>query len=124
MERTTNQKKVILDYLKSVKTHPAAEEVYLEVRHQLPRISLATVYRILNDFSEKGIIRKIPVSIARFDGDISGHPHFICRKCHKIYDLGYLCADCPVLKKKKTKVGKIENYQMYFYGCCNKCSKN
>ena len=39
-ERITSQKKIILDYLKEVNTHPSAEDIYLKVRKRLPRISL------------------------------------------------------------------------------------
>ena len=52
-ERMTSQKKIIMDYLKSVKTHPSAEKVYLAVKKKLPRISQATVYRILSSFKDK-----------------------------------------------------------------------
>ncbi|MBC7073854.1 transcriptional repressor, partial [Candidatus Parcubacteria bacterium] len=49
MERLTSQKKIILDYLKSVRTHPSAEEIFEKVRKRLPQISLGTVYRILKN---------------------------------------------------------------------------
>ena len=123
-ERLTNQKKLILDYLRSVKTHPTAETIYSEVKKSLPQISLGTVYRILNNFSEKRVIQKIPEETSRFDGDISSHAHFICKKCGLVSDIFNLCNNCNILNKKKLKVGKIENYQIYFYGNCKKCSKN
>ena len=123
MEKTTSQKKIIIDYLKNIKTHPCAEEVYFKVKKKLPQISMGTVYRILNGFAERGVVRKIPLNISRFDGDVSSHAHFVCEKCNIIFDIFGLCKDCNVLKKKKIKVGKIENYQIYFYGVCKKCSK-
>jgi len=123
MERFTNQKKAILDYLKSVKTHPTAEKVYFEVRKKLPQISLGTVYRILNNLSEKKEIRTIPAEISHFDADTSSHAHYICKKCNQVFDIFNACKDCSILKDKKTKVGKVENYQIYFYGTCKKCSK-
>ncbi len=122
-ERFTNQKKAVLDYLKNVKTHPAAETVYFEVKKKLPQISRGTVYRILKNLSEKKEIRVIPSEISRFDADMSRHAHYICRKCDLIYDIFNLCKNCSILKSKKIKVGKIENYQIYFYGICKKCSK-
>ena len=122
-ERFTNQKKAVLDYLKSVKTHPTAEVVYFEVRKKLPQISLGTVYRILKNLSEKKQIITIPAEISHFDADISPHAHYICRKCNNVFDIFNACKDCRILKEKKLKVGKIENYQIYFYGICRKCSK-
>ena len=123
MERITSQKKLILDYLKSVKTHPGAEDVYFDIKKKLPQISLGTVYRILNNLSEKNLVKKIPAKISRFDGDILPHAHYVCKKCQTIYDVFNFSESCKFLKDKKIKVGKIENYQIYFYGTCKKCSK-
>lgn len=120
IERITNQKKIILDYLKSVKTHPSAEAVYLAVKKKLPQISLGTVYRILNTLKEKGEIIEIPSEVTHYDGNISSHIHFICERCTNIFDI---YDKCQFLKRKKTKVGKIKNYQVYLYGECKKCKK-
>lgn len=118
MERTTSQKKIILDYLMSVKTHPSVEDVYLAVRKKLPRISLGTVYRNLRSLKEKGQIQEISSEVSHYDGDISPHSHFVCEKCRKIFDVFD-----KVDLSKKTKVGKIKNYQVYYYGICKKCQK-
>ena len=121
MERITSQRETILDYLKGVDNHPSAETIYDEVRKKLPRISRGTVYRNLKNLKRKGEIQEISAGIAYFDGDISSHAHFICQKCNKIFDIFDICKECGVLKRKKTKVGKINNYQISFYGKCKKC---
>jgi len=119
MERLTSQKKIILDYLKSVKTHPSAEKIYLEARKKLPQISQGTVYRILSQATKKGGIRELPCKIcSHFDGDISQHAHFSCEKCGKIYDI-FEKFKVPSVKK----VGKVKNYQLCFYGICKNCKK-
>lgn len=123
MERQTIQKTVILDYLKKVKTHPSADQVYYEVKKKMPSISKGTVYRILNNFRQKGEIQEIPTAVSRYDGDNSLHAHFICQRCNNIIDIFESCDNCGVLKHARTKVGDIKYYQMYFYGKCKKCSK-
>jgi Fe2+ or Zn2+ uptake regulation protein len=122
-ERITNQKKIILEYLESVKTHPSAEVIFREIRKKLPRISRGTVYRILNNLNEKNEIQKIPDEVSHYDGDVSSHTHFICEKCNKIFDIFDVCKGCSVLRRRKTKVGRIRHYQINFYGNCKKCSK-
>ena len=119
-ERITSQKKIILDYLKKTTTHPSAEEIYLAVRKKLPRISLGTAYRVLKNLKEKGEIREIPHDVSRYDGNISPHSHFICEKCQNIFDI---FEEYNILKHKRIKVGKIKNYQVFFYGTCKKCRK-
>lgn len=120
IERITNQKKIILEYLKSVKIHPSAEMVYQAVKKKLPQISLGTVYRILNTLKEKGEILEIPSEVSRYDGNTLPHIHFICEKCANIFDI---YDKCQFLKYKKTKVGKIKSYQVYFYGQCKNCQR-
>ena len=112
----------ILNYLKGVKTHPSAESVYKEVRKQLPNISQGTVYRVLNNFKEKGEIISIDTKdTVHFDADISDHAHFICENCQNVYDVIDECSKCGILKNRKTKVGKIHSYKINFYGVCSKC---
>lgn len=122
IERQTAQKIIILNYLRSVKTHPSAEVIYKEVKKKLPSISQATVYRVLNNFEKKGEILAISTKDnVHFDGDISDHAHFICENCGKVYDVINECAGCRILNKKKVKVGNISKYQIKFYGKCTKC---
>jgi len=119
-ERLTNQKRIILEYLKSTKSHPSVKEVCLEVKKKLPQISLGTVYRILSQLKERGEIKEILTETSHFDGDTSFHSHFICQKCKKIFDV---FEKISTLKNKKLKVGEIKDYQIIFYGICKKCKK-
>jgi len=123
-ERTTAQKSFIFGYLKSVKTHPTAETVYNKVRKKLPSISQATVYRILNNLKDKGEILAIDTKEnVHYDADTSDHAHFICEDCGNVYDITTECSECGILRKKRTKVGKINHYKINFYGICNRCAK-
>ena len=64
--RLTNQRKIILEELRAVTTHPTADEVYGMVRKRMPRISLGTVYRNL----EVLIVNKIDLlPYVRFNMD-------------------------------------------------------
>jgi len=58
--------------------------------------------------------------VSHFDGDLTPHSHFVCQKCKKIFDV---FEEIPELKNKKLKVGEIKDYQIIFYGLCQKCKK-
>lgn len=126
MERNTPQKQIIYDYIKKTKTHPTAEEVHKAVKATLPGISLGTVYRILNNLVEKSEVRELCVEKTRYDGDISGHAHFVCRRCGRVFDIFDLNLKIdPEDINTNKNIDKINNYQIYFYGICRKCkSKN
>lgn len=125
MERITNQKQLILDYIRSVHSHPTVEEIYLAVKKKLPRISIGTVYRNLEKFVKDEIILEIKGDIKRFDGDISEHQHFICDRCENVFDI---FENKNILNKniikKISQIGTIKKYDFYIYGVCKKCQKN
>lgn len=87
--RMTHQREIILQELKGLETHPTADELFQHVRGRLPRISLATVYRNLEQLAEAGLIVKLygTGNQKRFDGDTSRHHHIRCVKCGKIADI-------------------------------------
>lgn len=120
-ERITSQKKLILDYLKSVKTHPSAETIYNDVKKNLLQISLGTVYRNLELLKEKGEIIELLSEKKRFDGDTEEHHHFVCEKCGEIEDI---FQRFNLTKQAKIKRGKVRSCQIYFKGICQKCQRS
>ncbi len=120
-ERSTSQKKIIFQLLKENKNHPSVDEIFEKAKTKLPGLSRGTVYRIIKNLKEKGTVTEIPSAITRFDGNTSSHAHFICSKCGKIFDIFDACNDCNIIKKTSVKVGKINNYQIYFHGKCKSC---
>jgi Fur family ferric uptake transcriptional regulator len=124
--RMTAQKKIILDTLSRSKEHPSADMVYEQVRRELPRISLGTVYRNLESLAQQGVIVRIETTGGqkRFDYNVSPHPHFRCETCGKIEDIPLdleapdLDGEHPWVKERKITV-KTLNYQ----GLCSECVK-
>jgi Fur family ferric uptake transcriptional regulator len=120
--RMTEQRKVILEELGKVKTHPTADEVYEMVRRRLPHISLGTVYRSLDVMSESGVIRKLDLGPQmRFDADLSEHYHVRCVHCGRVSDLFIEpVAGLDELAKKATDYDII-GFHLEFIGVCPKC---
>ena len=87
--RMTRQRRVILEELRGVRTHPTADELYAMVRAKIPRISLGTVYRNLDFLAETGEILKLEAagSTRRFDGTTTPHQHIRCRCCGRVGDV-------------------------------------
>lgn len=69
--------------------HPTADDVYRAVLQKEPSISLATVYRNLNQLSAQGILRKISVPNAsdHFDTRCDEHHHTLCSSCGHMADI-------------------------------------
>jgi Fur family ferric uptake transcriptional regulator len=85
----TRQRRVILEELRKLSTHPTATDLYHIVRQRLERISLGTVYRNLELLAESGEIRKVQIGgrEARFDPIMNDHNHAYCIECGRIDNL-------------------------------------
>ncbi len=117
-ERNTRQKQVVKDYLSNTYSHPTAEKIYEQVKEKQPKISKATVYRILRNLKKKGEVQEIPDDISRWDYNNKPHPHFLCRKCKKIYDID---EKISLPEKTNFKIGKANSFRIVFTGICKNC---
>ena len=88
-KRLTQQRLEILEYLRSVTSHPTSEMIYSALKKKIPSLSLATVYRNVNYLASEKMILEIKGDDGKmhFDGNIKSHIHFICKSCQKIYDI-------------------------------------
>ncbi len=87
-QKITVQRTVILEFLQKTKDHPTASRIYTEVKKQLPRISLSTVYRALQELKKQNLVREIFVGgKARYETNFLDHIDFYCQKCHRIIDI-------------------------------------
>ena len=121
--RMTRQRRVILEELRKVNTHPSADEVYEMVRKRLPRISLGTVYRNLDVLSETGEIKKLEPgsSLKRFDGNPSEHFHIRCIRCDRIADVP-MANDFEIDLAEMTPIEyEILGHRLEFFGLCPYC---
>jgi len=122
IKRNTVQKMKIMEYLKSTKCHPTAEEVYAEVSKDIPTISLSTVYRNLNTMAEDGDILRFEVgNEAHFDADISFHHHIYCKVCKKVFDLFDDSIADYIKENADIPNFKIESTNLIFIGKCSTC---
>jgi Fe2+ or Zn2+ uptake regulation protein len=89
--RCTPQRLAVYDHLGSALHHPTAEEVYQTVRMQIPRISLATVYKALEALVAIGVASRLTASDgagpARYDARSDAHYHFRCLNTGAVHDL-------------------------------------
>lgn len=122
--RLTKQRKVILDALCSVDTHPTADQIYEMVRQKLPKISLGTVYRNLEILSELGVIKKIETAgqQRRYDGNTAPHWHIYCLSCGKVADVSVEFKPVDV-QEVKVPGFQVLKFRGEFVGICKDCLK-
>ena len=75
--------------MRGVCHHPTAEDVYLGVKRELPRVSLATVYNALELLVRSGLASKLTYgdAAARYDIRTDVHSHARCLGCGRVDDV-------------------------------------
>ena len=123
--RLTKQRKIILEELCKVTSHPTADEIYDMVRQKLPKISLGTVYRNLEVLNTDGLIQIIraPGGQKRFDGDTRPHHHIRCVQCGCVGDVFNAQIE-PIDETHIITTFKILGHTTFFYGVCPQCARN
>ncbi len=120
--RMTQQRKVILEELRKVTSHPTADEIYEMVRPILPRISLGTVYRNLDLLAETGKILRLEHAGAqkRFDGNPAPHQHVRCTKCGRVADIP-TPVEVPTFRHLEVAEFALTAARLEFEGICSRC---
>lgn len=84
----------------------------------------ATVFRIVNMFTEKGLTKQIQLHEGKFRYELSSkadHHHLICEKCGAIEDI----SDCKIDEFQKSieskKQFKVTSHSLEFFGVCKQC---
>jgi Fur family transcriptional regulator, peroxide stress response regulator len=122
----TTQRRAVFEEIVDRGDHPTAEQLYREVRRQLPQISRMTVHRILGTFVSLGLVAKTchPGSAARFDPKLGQHHHLVCLDCGRIMDV----EDPRLNHLPRPDVNphefQIQDYHVYFRGRCARCRQN
>jgi len=121
----TQQRRVILEELQKLDSHPTVDEVYERARRRLPRISLGTVYRNLEILSECGLIQKLDPggTQKRFDGKVENHYHIRCIRCGRISDVSISPLTTIENGLRGASNYEIIGSRLEFIGVCPQCKK-
>ncbi len=126
MEDTLNTNaRAVLDVLRASEKHPTALEVYEAVRRVRPRIGLATVYRILHQLTEQGLIKELGRNeeCFRYDARTNRHDHAVCTECGALLDIPVeIRLPDEVLQAAAQAAGiNLGTHEVRIYGQCTTC---
>ncbi len=135
--RQTNQRKIILDYLRKVREHPTAETVYSEVKKAIPNITLATVYRNLHVLAEENFVQELEVD-KEYHFDVKqckdgthdcelcqkkacNHLHLYCDSCHSIVDVKDKKLTQKIVERAQKQDFEVNRIELIVRGTCKHC---
>lgn len=120
--KVTPARLAVIKYLESVK-NPTDVDTIIESVEKKENVDPATIYRIINTFFEKGIIKRIELGEGKYRYEIAGnhHHHLICTNCGRIEDI-----EGEYLKDMENKIRSkrgflVKSHSLEFFGLCKNC---
>ena len=124
--KVTGPRLKILEILEGSPTrHMSAEGIYKRLIESNEDIGLATVYRVLTQFEQAGILERSHFESGKAVYELNEgthHDHLVCTSCGKVeefYD--------PEIEKRQQLVAKgkgwtLQDHAMSLYGPCSDCT--
>lgn len=126
--KVTPQRIAVLEALNSLKDHPTADKIKEYVVKNHPHIAVGTIYKTLETFVEKGLVKKVKTEqdFMRYDAILDKHHHLYCEDTERIEDffdekLNAILEE--YFKKKKIPNFKVKDIKLQINGTFNNTKK-
>lgn len=113
----------------SVLEHTSLPVDVSTLTHNLKRRKIAadpvTVFRILNTFAKKGLVRAVRLNEGKARYEYAGNPmhhHFVCESCGSIADVADCAVEAMEQRIEKTYGVTVTRHALEFFGVCGRCS--
>ena len=124
--RVTAPRVAVLGVLAESDDHPAVDDIVVRTRERLGRVSVQTVYDVLEVLAAKGLVRRIEPagSPARFEARVGdNHHHVVCRTCGATADVDCVSGAAPCLDASDPAGFLIDEAEVIFWGRCPACRR-
>ena len=126
LKATFPRLKILDIFRRADERHQSAEDVYRTLIAEDVDIGLATVYRVLTQFEQAGILVR-----SQFDGgkavfelnDGDHHDHLICTHCNKVVEFSDTEIESRQYKIADDHGFTLESHTMMLYGMCPQCAQ-
>jgi Fe2+ or Zn2+ uptake regulation protein len=121
----TTQRRVILQALLELGSHPTADEVYAAAIVRKAGVSRATVFRTLENLVQLGAVFKVSHmgTAVRYDGRVKTHHHFVCQRCNEIIDIASTGLDRIPMPDAGDLGFVVKDFRIQLSGLCRHCLK-
>ena len=126
LKATLPRLKILEIFQTSTQRHKTAEDVFRILLEERSDIGLATVYRVLTQFEQAGILLRSNFESGKAVYELNEghhHDHFVCTSCGAVEEF----YDAEIEKRQnliaKSKGWVIQDHAMSLYGQCASCAK-
>ena len=125
LKATLPRLKILEIFQKGAQRHMTAEDVFRVLLDERSDIGLATVYRVLTQFEQAGLLIRSNFESGKAVYELDEgqhHDHFVCTSCGKVEEF----YDAEIEKRQnliaKEKGWVIQDHSMALYGQCAACA--
>ena len=115
----------ILEVLeKNSNHHLSAEDIYRILIDQKEEVGVATIYRVLSQFEESGIVQKLNFENNQAVYELCGaehHDHLVCVKCNRIIEFQDDIIEEHQIQIAEKYEFELTDHSLYLFGLCNDC---
>ncbi|VCU69889.1 Ferric uptake regulation protein [Pigmentiphaga humi] len=126
LKATFPRLKILDVFRKAEVRHMSAEDVYRALIGEGVEIGLATVYRVLTQFEQAGLLVRSQFDSGKAVFELNEgdhHDHLVCTNCGKVEEFFD-----PEIEKRQQNIAKEHNFvltghALSLYGICQNCAK-
>lgn len=126
--KVTPQRLEVMQCLGDEQSYLSADEVWNRIKPRLGSISLPTVYRILDELAENGVITRIFRSDRKqyyfLCSNQGHHHHFVCDSCRRVEDINLCCLEGVAQEIARNSGGSVTSHILQINGLCGVCSES
>ncbi|SFM83692.1 ferric iron uptake transcriptional regulator [Variovorax sp. OV329] len=126
LKATLPRLKILEIFQSGSQRHMTAEDVYRVLLNHHSDIGLATVYRVLTQFEQAGILERSHFESGKAVYELNEgthHDHLVCTSCGKVEEF----YDAEIEQRQqniaKDKGWTLQDHAMSLYGLCGDCIK-
>ncbi|HSR01174.1 MAG TPA: ferric iron uptake transcriptional regulator [Methylophilaceae bacterium] len=125
LKATLPRLKILELFEKSEERHLSAEDVYKVLLNAGDDVGLATVYRVLTQFEDAGLLVRHHFESGKAVFELNEgehHDHIVCVKCGRVEEF----YDEEIERRQKeaaeSRGFKMQEHSLMIYGICEKCN--
>jgi Fur family ferric uptake transcriptional regulator len=123
--KVTPRRQEVMNCLGGEQSYLSAEEVWQRIKSRLGSIGLPTVYRILDELAEAGVVTRIFLADRKqyyfLCGNPGHHHHFVCESCRRVEDVEQCGLDSVSRDIARRSGGRVTSHILQINGICGRC---
>jgi Fur family ferric uptake transcriptional regulator len=123
-KRITQAKRAVVSVLVSAEAHLTAEMITANVQHEVEDISPSTVYRILEELEEFGLVEHTHAGHLAASYHLTGrdHGHVTCENCQVTFEVPNELFDRFSRELRVATGFSLDRHHVALSGTCEECS--